>query len=442
MKALTTLRYTALLSLCALIFSCNQPSQQVDIQIFGTPEVCPPAKTFFEAHPERTACVYHHYEAPTPSQQPQLPGYEPFYISHYGRHGCRWHTSSKHYTQPLELLRTAKQQGALTPLGDSLLQNLEIIAEDAFKRSGDLSPRGAQEHRGIAERMYQHYPQVFETRNGKNPNIESRSTTVVRCVLSMAAFNERLKELNPKLLTTRQASRRYHYYLDPSERAATQYKAAKAMSDSLWQAWPKPQRFVKSILNDPQFLAAQNVTPQTLMRHIYLIASILQDVSYLNISLYHLFTADELYDLWRCLNAQCYLTMGASLPFGDNMLDDVKALLQNIVETAQAVIDGTHNVAATLRFGHDSDVIPLTSLMGIAGADARVPIEQLADVWNVAQVTPMAANVQFIFFRNNKQHNDIRVRVLLNERDAQLPIQGAPFYKWNELEQYLMAKYQ
>ena len=151
------------------------------------------AREQIAAVPERAGGIYHSYEYRPAAAAPVPDGYTPFYISHYGRHGSRWHASESVYAGPLKILRKAAEAGALTPLGRDVLGRVEIIAADADKRYGDLSPRGVAEHRGIAERMYKAYPEVFSTADGRECRIESRSTLVPRCILSMAAFNERLK---------------------------------------------------------------------------------------------------------------------------------------------------------------------------------------------------------------------------------------------------------
>ena len=54
------------------------------------------AKTLLKENPERLANIHHSYEPPeTIVDTPAPDGYEPFYLSHYGRHGSRYHTSMR-----------------------------------------------------------------------------------------------------------------------------------------------------------------------------------------------------------------------------------------------------------------------------------------------------------------------------------------------------------
>ena len=42
--------------------------------------------------PTRSVNLHHNYEAPSKIVDPPAPkGYKPFYVSHYGRHGSRYH---------------------------------------------------------------------------------------------------------------------------------------------------------------------------------------------------------------------------------------------------------------------------------------------------------------------------------------------------------------
>ena len=49
--------------------------------------------------PEQTGSIYYAYPVPSSTYTPAPTGYEPFYISHYGRHGSRWMTADERYTE-------------------------------------------------------------------------------------------------------------------------------------------------------------------------------------------------------------------------------------------------------------------------------------------------------------------------------------------------------
>ena len=346
---------------------------------------------------DRAAGIYHSYEPGTPSDVPVPEGYEVFYISHYGRHGSRYHASPEAYEAPLAALRQAAAAGELTPAGRELLHKVECLADDARSRYGDLTPRGVAEHRGIAERMFRAWPRLFSTEGGREVRIESRATLVPRCILSMAAFNERLKELNPSLVMVREASERYLPYL-ASGYAAHDAEAERA-ADSLLRVRLDPARFVAALLTDPGAVD----DPLLFMRQLYVVAGMAQDAAHLGLSCYDLFTDEELYALWESENALRYLQMGPSAAYGAEIAASARPLLRNIVETAQRVIDGREQVAASLRFGHDAFLMPLLSLLRIEGASARVADPgEVARVWSVEKVSPMAANIQFVFFRNEE----------------------------------------
>lgn len=394
------------------------------------------------AMPERAGGIYHSYEYLPGPDAPALEGYEPFYISHYGRHGSRWHTSDKVYEAPLKILRKAAEANALTPEGEEVLAEVEIIAADAEGRYGDLSPRGVAEHRAIAERMFRAYPDVFSTDNGRECVVESRSTLVPRCILSMAAFNERLKELNPAIIATRESSARYLPYMSNNVGMKAQRAAALPVADSLRDVRLDPARLMTMLFSDPDYVRREVKNPAKLMEQLLLLAAIMQDVDYLDLSLYAIFTEEEIYAAWESENFRRYVLYGPSLRFGDPIIADAKPLLRNIVETADEIVAGERDLAASLRFGHDVNVIPLVALMGVEGASERVwSAEEVPDAWQVHRVSPMATNVQLIFFRNPAT-GDVRVRVLHNERDANLPLEGGPYYSWDALRSYLESRYQ
>lgn len=55
-------------------------------------------------------------------------------------------------------------------------------------------------------------------------------------------------------------------------------------------------------------------------------------------------------------------------------------------------------MAATLRFGHDGNVMPLTGLLHLEGCyGEETNSENFYRVWSDYKIVPMAANVQIIF---------------------------------------------
>ena len=143
----------------------------------------------------RAGGVYYHYVYDAPCGTPAPEGYEPFYISHYGRHGSRWLSRETDYSAVREMFAEADSAGILTPFGKDVYSRVEEICDDAAGRAGALTPLGTRQHKEIAGRMAEAFPQVFEGA----ARINASSTTYPRCILSMAAFCERLKEKNPVL---------------------------------------------------------------------------------------------------------------------------------------------------------------------------------------------------------------------------------------------------
>ena len=66
---------------------------------------------------------------------PAPKGYEPFYISHYGRHGSRWLLNDRDYSAPITTLKDAKKAGVLTAVGEKTLAKLEEIQKMSAGKS-------------------------------------------------------------------------------------------------------------------------------------------------------------------------------------------------------------------------------------------------------------------------------------------------------------------
>ena len=399
------------------------------------------------ADPDLAAGIYTAYRV-TDQVAPAAPrGYKPFYISHYGRHGSRYQTAPEKYSQPLEIFEKAQKDGKLTALGLDALRRVRILADDAYLRAGDLSRRGEREQRGIAERMVMCYPQVFDGKGADH--ITCFASPSVRCVMSMAAFTERVKEFNPKLEFTRNASEHDIDITRPEKNMNVFYKQARVMAKEYQQKNTEDRDFVSRLFNDYDYAeklicSTYNTTSTyAFIGNMHDLAMIVQNFDDLP-SLHDLFTESERYQMWKFFNIRRYLTYGPSADFGDIRNKDGQLLLRDIVERADKVISGeTPNEAATLRFGHDSAVIPLLAVMHVEGCDGRVAfseIEKLPEVWCDSRITSMSVNVQFIFYHNRK--GDVLVRMMHSEKDVRIPLKSDiyPFYRWEDFRSYCLEQ--
>lgn len=387
--------------------------------------------------------TYYAYPGPVQTVFATAPkGEHPFYISHYGRHGSRYLIGKKEYTEPVVVLQRADSLGKLTAKGKDVLRKLIVMRDEAASRDGELTKLGAIQHRGIAKRMMQRFPEVF----ADSAVIDAKSTIVIRCILSMENELQQMLTMNPKLKITHDASEHDMYYMNHNDRKLWELsKRSKAMD--LYNEWKNKNihslPLMSRLFNDTAYIS-HNVKADKLNSQLFSLATMLQNSDARGkFSLYDIFTNDELYNDFRCENLWWYINMGACPITDGKMPYSQRNLLRNIINSADSCI-ALPKPGATLRFGHDSMVLPLVCLMGINGYDQQIANLDDVDIkgWKLFDVVPMAANLQFIFYRKNIQDKDVLVKVLLNESEAKLPVKTdcAPYYHWKDVESYYNAK--
>ncbi len=366
-------------------------------------------------------------------------GYVPFYFSHYGRHGSRWLIGKDDYERVLRPLRQARSEGKLTREGEETLRRLELFNKSTYKRLGDLTTVGERQHHGIGKRMAEHFPEIFKA---KGVAIDARSTTVNRCILSMIAECEELMAANPTARIHNDVSDALQYYLNGPWQGPVRENAGKGdrAHREFVQACTKPGRLMGVLFNDLQW-AMDNTDTGSLMRHLFEVTINMQSHDDAP-DLLHLFTKDEIYDMWRIQNAGWYQNYGPSPLTGGVMPFSQATLLENIIQTADTCL-ALGKPQATLRFGHEVCVMPLACLMELDSCGVAVEnMEDLDKHWQNYKIFPMGCNIQLIFYRPQKGNGDILVKALLNEREASLPVatDRYPYYRWRDLREYWSQK--
>mgnify|MGYP004556611881 FL=1 len=396
-----------------------------------------PYKSQIEENPERAGGVYHYYEYETTSPAKAPKGYKPFYISHYGRHGSRYHTTAGLFRGAVETLTAAEKAGLLTAEGKLLKSQIDSIDKEHQGMYGMLSERGAAEHRGIAARMSANYPEVF---NGKRGEIECVSSYWPRCLVSMANFTSALKEKNKKDFDFHYLTGpKYLDYISMDLDTKNVVKGSNDLKNHLLDSLVSCGRFFEAIFTDPAKASALIPKPKEFMEHVYLAGSISPNTDS-RPDIFSHFTTEELTNLWIGRNDKLYYSYGISAEEGEYVSSIAKPLIEDIVAKADEAVKPGSNRAADLRFGHDVGLLPLIGTIRVAGMEERWKSVEAHRHWADYQMMPMASNLQMIFFRNRK--GDVLVKLVYNDKETTIPalktFEG-PFYRWQDLREYLVT---
>ena len=393
--------------------------------------------------PAFASCNYDTYPERTSFRMTPAPeGKIPFYISHYGRHGSRYINRRTGYEIPYKMMVQASAVNELTATGKRVLNEMNRILEDSENRWGDLTTLGRRQHRQIARRMIQRFPEVF----ADSAFVSARSTTVTRCIMSMEAAMMELTQQNPQLKITMDASKSTQWYMnhqDPVLRRKKLTPEAQKAYDAYTADLLGNSRLMELLFKNPDIvkeLVDESFFNYYLMKMgLFQLNTPLSDDTYLT----DLFTTEDLYRMWQIDNALWYLEYGFCPLNGGDYPYSQRHLLRQIIADADSCINLDHP-GAQLRFGHDTVLLPLICLLGINGYDLRT--SNLEDVeeegWWCSNVFPMGGNVQFIFYRREPRDKDVLFKVLLNEEEARLPIHTdcAPYYHWRDFRRYYLKK--
>ena len=363
---------------------------------------------------EQMGGVYYAYPV-TKTELAEVPeGYEPFYISHYGRHGSRWLPNDDRY---IWVNQQFEDKGRLTKLGKSVRKRLQKVWKDAKGNGGLLTRLGARQHRQIAHRMYENFPQLFTA----EAHLSARSSVVGRCRSSMLAFIDELESLahldHLEAIT------------DSADMAWIAYKSQEQRDFEYSQTWPLPistDRFINALFTDASHLSKAD--REKLLSELHTIASDMQDVE-LKVSLYDIFTDEEMRAVYDLNNRRMTLHNGDEIANNGIAARCATSLWERIVADADAAI-ARGGVGANLRFGHDTNFYRLLTLIGVDTKGLPMDV-----------ITPMAANLQMIFYKNAQGR--VLVQLLHNEGPATIsnlsPLTShlSPLYLWEDLKQHV-----
>lgn len=391
-----------------------------------------------KANPAMGAANLMNYHFEKTDYTPAPKGYEAFYISHYGRHGSRYDSNDDYASAVWPLMKKADSLGLLSEVGKAFYKDFNALMEEQQGMFGMLTSLGAREHRGIAERMAANFPEVFKGKNGRDV-VYCQSSIYPRCLLSMTNFTHSLDRNTDGLEFTFVTGDRYYRYLAYHSKKRPALELAKAKEDAVRRQTMKPMELIEYFFNDAEKACDLIGDPYRFEMNLYLASSV-GHLSDHGVCLLSYFPTDILVRNWEVRNPRFYLAYGMSNEMSDYQKTVSRRLLADFIRRAEDAVEKDSDIAADLRFGHDTALLPLVGHIGIEGMDNWASFDQVNSVWNSSVSICMASNLQMIFYRNRK--NEVIVKLMYNEKETTIPALNTwsgPYYKWSDLKAYFRS---
>jgi len=424
-----------------------------------------------QADYHRFGVSLHSYEFFDLEDTPAPKGYRPFYISHYGRHGSRSNWGDKDYQMVISILDSAKTEGVLTDLGETLLSQSQAVLAAYNYMDGRLTDRGEREHAMLATRLYNRYPEVWDV---KEPRVISVGSLVPRSIISMTSFTNTLSKLNSHISYDFDCGEQMQKYIDCTGPREGDYKDFKsrctALEDSMLAtlSYDSTSAVARLFTSFPSALQGKDI--RRFQKAIYYTCVIAQDFDLdVNVLDYLAFETAYYYNMQQTLYiaVEKRNTIDGGLErmhYAQIAVDEIIASADTAIATftpspsrllapsPSRLLASSPNspIVANLRFGHDYPLLYIVNRMDISGVGDTLRVDGIPDRWFAHLNICMASNLQLIFYRPTSPSrllasspnspiapSPILLKVLYNERECQIngltPVSG-PYYRWADVK--------
>ncbi len=408
-------------------------------EIDANPQVVIPTMTVYNGN-------LYQFEAPAAPK-----GFEPVFMVGYLRHGSRMEADERYPVETYEYFKRADEADILTPLGKRVYEYMTWNLKVHENRIGDLTDVGFMQHKQIAKRYCERFPMLFRGES----KVLSKGSVSLRASMSMAAFNEGMKECNPRLNNHMEASEAVTGIIRPQKSAHNKaYSRAeeREYKDFLNRevyprliAWGNRQDMShckNAMFTDPdKFFAMFDRPAFKVLSDIYKRMAFTQNMGINDRALIdEVFNADERHTLYKVENGRWYYRCAsAAHPILANNMAQSRILVDYIVGRIDAHLAGESSESVHLCFGHDLNIIPLMNIFAldklpITFGEGNETIDHVAEHWRGYKYTPKAANVIFVIYRNKEGKALLRAQI--NERDVEIAIESDTpyYYDWSEVK--------
>ncbi len=371
------------------------------------------------------------------SEAPQ--GYDLFYISYTGRHGSRYATAnaSAKESRYMKTFDRYAREKRFTKEGRQLYKAVKKISSLNAKHKGALSSLGEKEAYQIGLRLDSNAGDLFK--GGRR--VITYSTDSPRVMKTRDCLVSGLLEKNPSLTvdtvefsTKGKAHTEVVGYDLPDRQKKISNKYALGSEE--WKSYDA-SGFISRIFREGR---REGLDRDVAYRFFDAGANCLSMGEKVpDITVF--FSDDDLYYIWsrRSIGwvGRCTVTPENH---GYRPLTLGRGIADNIIADADAVMDGRSDVAATLRFTHDSYMVPLLSYLDVDGLNFD-PAESAVGNFRDFDIVCMGMNLQLFFYRNAEGR--VLVKIMLNEKETAVaglaPCTGL-YYDWEALKAFWASR--
>ena len=373
---------------------------------------------------------------------PAPDGKLPFYINHYACPCSYYLDNAEDYNAPYAIFAKADSLGKLTPLGRDVKRRLALIREDALGRTGELTAKGAQQSRAITKRLIDRLPSAFRP----DGYYSVRSIVKNRCILTMQEGMLQMSTMRHPISIRSRATKTEYPFMDPTdekltsawtnEKTSTLFAQFASLNDS-------HTRLMEALFNDQNFIIT-HFDAAKLARQLFRLASSIQHTELAGkVTLFDIFTPDEIHRHWRRQNVLNYMRYGGYTGNGGTQPYQQRSTLRNMIHMGDSVLK-RYAPLSHLRYTNEQVILALASLMELDNCGVQTDnLDSLEAMgWADYRIAPLGGSIVMIHYRKDHFDEDVLVKVLLNEREARLPIETdcAPYYHWNDVKRYYLRK--
>ena len=388
-----------------------------------------------------------HYAQPvlaSPHDTPPPAGKTPFYISHFSCPSAYYLERQEYYDDPYMTLASADSLGKLTDIGREVLCSVKQLRNEAREKTGELTEVGKQQAREMARQLTLRLPEMFTD----NTFVDGRSVVENHCLLTMGEAALEISRAHQPMNMYINASRRTISWLDPQDKVLEEQRKnpdAMARYAEFTTRWaPDDQRLMRVLFNDPDYAAG--IDAAALSRQLFDLAGSPQhevSAASQHFNLFDIFTFEEIHRHWMRRNAWAYIRYGGCTLNGGHQPYIQRQPLWNLIHQGDSIMKLDYPVVH-LRYTHENVVMSLVCLLELDGYGVQTSCLDSLEAygWADYRISPLGGSMVFVHYRSDKNDPDPLVRVLLNGREARLPIASdcAPYYHWQDVKRYYLRK--